>query len=139
MTGRIRLQDRDFLSLVQRARAQGLQPSALIRQEEAQLAPLTNDWTKLDLLVPIEAPEVWAAGVTYERSREARNTEVQSKGPVRLVIMIRFTKLNGRKFSLSLLQLVRAALVNTCAFAAIRTGKFRSRNSVWWSMRMVKS
>lgn len=77
-----RLQDRDFLSLVQRARAQGLKPSALIKQEEAQLVPINGDWTKLDLLVPIEAPEVWAAGVTYERSREARNAEVQSNGPV---------------------------------------------------------
>lgn len=27
------------------------------------------------LLVPVEAPEVWAAGVTYQRSREARNYE----------------------------------------------------------------
>lgn len=31
------------------------------------------------LLPPVAAPEVWAAGVTYERSREARNAETQIK------------------------------------------------------------
>ncbi|MDF2670786.1 MAG: fumarylacetoacetate hydrolase [Paenibacillus sp.] len=29
----------------------------------------------IDLITPVEAPEVWAAGVTYLRSREARNYE----------------------------------------------------------------
>ena len=32
----------------------------------------------LDLRVPIEAPEVWCAGVTYERSRSARVEESES-------------------------------------------------------------
>jgi 2-dehydro-3-deoxy-D-arabinonate dehydratase len=34
------------------------------------------------LLPPVAAPEVWAAGVTYERSREARNAETQIKDSV---------------------------------------------------------
>ena len=33
-----------------------------------------------DLLAPIEAQEVWGAGVTYNRSRSARMTEAQSAG-----------------------------------------------------------
>ncbi len=31
------------------------------------------------LLVPVQAPETWAAGVTYERSREARRAESQGR------------------------------------------------------------
>ncbi len=34
------------------------------------------------LLTPVAAPEVWAAGVTYERSREARNAETKVKDSV---------------------------------------------------------
>ncbi len=30
--------------------------------------------------IPLESPEIWAAGVTYLRSREARETETKSKG-----------------------------------------------------------
>lgn len=37
------------------------------------------------LLAPIEAPEVWAAGVTYERSRDARIDESQTKDIYALV------------------------------------------------------
>ncbi|MDA4114702.1 MAG: fumarylacetoacetate hydrolase family protein [Thaumarchaeota archaeon] len=32
------------------------------------------------LKIPLEGPEIWAAGVTYLRSREARETETKSKG-----------------------------------------------------------
>ena len=32
------------------------------------------------LKIPLEAPEIWAAGVTYLRSRNARETETKSKG-----------------------------------------------------------
>ena len=32
----------------------------------------------LDLLPPVEAPEIWCAGVTYERSRDARVEEAQT-------------------------------------------------------------
>ncbi|WEH08256.1 fumarylacetoacetate hydrolase family protein [Alicyclobacillus fastidiosus] len=34
------------------------------------------------LLPPVATPEVWASGVTYERSREARNAETQIKDSV---------------------------------------------------------
>lgn len=39
-------------------------------------------YDKADLLVPVEAPEVWACGVTYERSRVARNEESKGHGSV---------------------------------------------------------
>jgi 2-dehydro-3-deoxy-D-arabinonate dehydratase len=50
------------------------------------LAALTGEGTvertcplaSLQLLPPVEAPEVWCAGVTYERSRDARVEEAQT-------------------------------------------------------------
>jgi 2-dehydro-3-deoxy-D-arabinonate dehydratase len=39
----------------------------------------------LDLLLPFEPPEVWAAGVTYERSRRARVEETQVQDVYSLV------------------------------------------------------
>ena len=45
------------------------------RGEPARTVPLTE----VDLLPPIEAPEIWCAGVTYERSRDARLEEAQTE------------------------------------------------------------
>ncbi len=39
-----------------------------------------KDFEKMDLLAPIGRQEVWAAGVTYLRSREARKEEAESAG-----------------------------------------------------------
>jgi len=36
--------------------------------------------SEIHMLVPIEAPEVWGCGVTYERSRSAREVETSVKG-----------------------------------------------------------
>ena len=36
-------------------------------------------FASLELLPPIEAPEIWCAGVTYERSRDARVEEAQTE------------------------------------------------------------
>ncbi|URN96521.1 MAG: fumarylacetoacetate hydrolase family protein [Candidatus Pristimantibacillus lignocellulolyticus] len=33
------------------------------------------NWDELEITLPLDAPEVWAAGVTYGRSKEARNYE----------------------------------------------------------------
>jgi 2-dehydro-3-deoxy-D-arabinonate dehydratase len=38
-------------------------------------APLTQPLAETQLLAPVDAQEVWAAGVTYERSRDARMEE----------------------------------------------------------------
>lgn len=49
-------------------------PKVVQRLAILEIEPLAlpEPWT---VLVPIEAPETWAAGVTYERSREARRAE----------------------------------------------------------------
>src|SRR5665213_57385 len=51
-------------------------PLAAIRGEGtvASTVPLN----RLALLAPVEAPEIWCAGVTYERSRDARLEEAQT-------------------------------------------------------------
>jgi 2-dehydro-3-deoxy-D-arabinonate dehydratase len=41
-------------------------------------ATATVPLSKAELLAPIEAPEIWCAGVTYERSRDARLDEAQT-------------------------------------------------------------
>ncbi|MFO7291239.1 MAG: fumarylacetoacetate hydrolase family protein [Bacillota bacterium] len=65
----------DFLELVRTAERRGETPLMLLRQVLSSLEPLKRSFEELALLVPIEAPEVWACGVTYERSRDARNAE----------------------------------------------------------------
>lgn len=65
----------DFLTLIQEADERGLTPLQLVSQTIDNSKALSVGVGELPLLVPIEAPEVWAAGVTYERSRDARNYE----------------------------------------------------------------
>jgi 2-dehydro-3-deoxy-D-arabinonate dehydratase len=69
------LPQRDFLELIQRSQKQNASLLAFVESLVSSLDPLSQPLEKLSLLVPIEAPEVWAAGVTYERSRNARNFE----------------------------------------------------------------
>jgi 2-dehydro-3-deoxy-D-arabinonate dehydratase len=66
---------RDFLEIIHLAEEQGTTPLALVESKIEKCLPLATGIEQLHLLVPIEAPEVWAAGVTYERSRNARNFE----------------------------------------------------------------
>lgn len=65
----------DFMSLVKAADERGASPLALVQEIVAGAEPIAAEWTALPLLAPVDAPEVWAAGVTYERSRDARNYE----------------------------------------------------------------
>ena len=67
----------DFIALVKEAEADGITPLEAVRRQITGAEPLPGDWRALDLLTPVDAPEVWAAGVTYERSRKARNEESQ--------------------------------------------------------------
>jgi 2-dehydro-3-deoxy-D-arabinonate dehydratase len=53
---------------------------AHLRAEMAGLPPLPSAPTTADLLAPIKSQEVWAAGVTYFRSRDARIAESQQAG-----------------------------------------------------------
>lgn len=70
-----RLPQADFMTVIYQAREQGLSPVQLVESAFIPANELTAEWTSLQLITPIEAPEVWAAGVTYQRSREARNYE----------------------------------------------------------------
>ncbi|UKS28104.1 fumarylacetoacetate hydrolase family protein [Paenibacillus sp. HWE-109] len=65
----------DFLALIQEADEKEMSPLELVLKMIEGREALTCQVDQLELLVPIEAPEVWAAGVTYERSRDARNYE----------------------------------------------------------------
>ncbi|GAK38960.1 fumarylacetoacetate hydrolase [Paenibacillus sp. TCA20] len=70
-----RLPQVDFMTLIYQAKEKEVTPVQLIESALIPLNKLTDDWTSLHLTTPVEAPEVWAAGVTYQRSREARNYE----------------------------------------------------------------
>jgi 2-dehydro-3-deoxy-D-arabinonate dehydratase len=60
-------------------------PLTAIRDRLASPAALELDPDEVDLLAPIESQEVWAAGVTYRRSREARMEEAAQKDVYALV------------------------------------------------------
>ncbi|QBP42477.1 fumarylacetoacetate hydrolase family protein [Paenisporosarcina antarctica] len=63
----------DFISLVAEARKINKTAFDIVKQmaDEEVKQPLEG----LQLTTPIDAPEVWAAGVTYKKSKEARNYE----------------------------------------------------------------
>src|SRR5262245_33320074 len=78
--GRVR-----FLTMNRRAGVRGLSdllhsehPAALAREllEGSEGVPLTE----VTLLAPLDQQEVWAAGVTYKRSRQARERESAGAG-----------------------------------------------------------
>jgi 2-dehydro-3-deoxy-D-arabinonate dehydratase len=64
-----------FLELVEKGKQAHLTPMELIKETIKGAEPLSEQLEDVTLTVPIEAPEFWAAGVTYERSREGRNYE----------------------------------------------------------------
>ncbi|SFL43689.1 2-dehydro-3-deoxy-D-arabinonate dehydratase [Paenibacillus sp. 1_12] len=69
------LEQSDFISLVNEAKEAGKSVLEFLQALVSGKSPITEQLEQLELLVPVVAPEVWAAGVTYERSREARNYE----------------------------------------------------------------
>lgn len=70
-----RLPYEDFIELVHDSELKNTSPLSLVQQLIQTATPLQVPWQELELLAPVSAPEVWAAGVTYEKSREARNYE----------------------------------------------------------------
>jgi 2-dehydro-3-deoxy-D-arabinonate dehydratase len=64
-----------FLDVVEEAKNKGDKPVDVIQEIIKDCLPINESLDELSLLVPIEAPEVWAAGVTYQKSKEARNYE----------------------------------------------------------------
>ncbi|THE11592.1 fumarylacetoacetate hydrolase [Bacillus timonensis] len=65
----------DFMELVNQAESTGVTALKLVENSIAGTDPIRERLDELELLVPIVAPEVWASGVTYEKSRDARNYE----------------------------------------------------------------
>lgn len=63
----------DFMSLIVTARRNNRTAFDIVKQIVAETEKQTMDG--LHLTTPIDAPEVWAAGVTYKKSKEARNYE----------------------------------------------------------------
>lgn len=63
----------DFMSLVEKAREKNKTAFDIVKQiaTDGEKQPLDG----LHLTTPIDAPEVWASGVTYKKSKEARNYE----------------------------------------------------------------
>lgn len=74
------LKSPDFMALVREAERDGVTPLEAVRRQTDGTPPVAGDWSRLRLLAPVEAPEVWAAGVTYERSKAARNEESNPDG-----------------------------------------------------------
>lgn len=65
----------DVTQMIREAREVGVTVTDLVLKAVESANEIQSTLDELQLQVPIEAPEVWAAGVTYERSREARNYE----------------------------------------------------------------
>lgn len=70
-----KLPQHDFMELVHFAEERKVTPLAIVEEVIASSAPLQAPIASLSLLAPIDAPEVWAAGVTYKDSRDARDYE----------------------------------------------------------------
>lgn len=64
-----------LLEIVEQSKLKNLKVVEFINEIIKDSLPLNKSLEELNLLVPIEAPEVWACGVTYQKSREARNYE----------------------------------------------------------------
>jgi len=66
-----------------------IQDRRIVTEGGTKIEPLDSQTLELPepyaLLTPIEAPEVWCAGVTYERSRDARVEESAAKDVYTLV------------------------------------------------------
>ncbi|UFJ41390.1 fumarylacetoacetate hydrolase family protein [Brevibacillus humidisoli] len=65
----------EFMELIREADRLKTTPLTLVKRMISDVEPLAQSLEQLRLLVPIVAPEIWACGVTYEKSKEARNYE----------------------------------------------------------------
>lgn len=70
-----RMEAPDLMTLVRQAREAGGTTADYVRSRLREDLRIDVPAQSLDLATPLDAPEVWAAGVTYQRSREARNFE----------------------------------------------------------------
>jgi 2-dehydro-3-deoxy-D-arabinonate dehydratase len=72
----------NILELRQAAQQRKVSMVEIIQQTIQDTLPKKEGLEQLKLLVPIEAQEVWAAGVTYLKSREERNYEATGRNHV---------------------------------------------------------
>lgn len=68
----------DFLELIADVRVKKQPALELVKRFIDQRNEILVDLDEIDYLLPVEVPEVWAAGVTYEKSKHARNFEATS-------------------------------------------------------------
>ncbi|MFS8580882.1 MAG: fumarylacetoacetate hydrolase family protein [Novibacillus thermophilus] len=69
---------KDFLALIEQAETHKVSCLSLVMQTVNRSQPIEKHLEDLTLLVPIDAYEVWASGVTYRRSKDARNFEAKT-------------------------------------------------------------
>ncbi|CAH0343835.1 fumarylacetoacetate hydrolase family protein [Bacillus sp. CECT 9360] len=65
----------DFLSFISHVKQQNQSPVEFINRLINEKNHAKKKLEDVMVAIPIDAPEVWAAGVTYEKSKEARNYE----------------------------------------------------------------
>ncbi|CAM4513787.1 2-dehydro-3-deoxy-D-arabinonate dehydratase [Paenibacillus endophyticus] len=66
---------RDAMDVFDQAQKAGQSALSYIVADRAGKEIKQVNWNELEIIIPLDAPEVWAAGVTYGRSKEARNYE----------------------------------------------------------------
>ncbi|MGP4061144.1 fumarylacetoacetate hydrolase family protein [Halobacillus sp. H74] len=65
----------DFLEVIQQSEKEGTSCLAIVEKAIGKVEALPVEVEDLTLLLPLEADEVWASGVTYLKSKNARNYE----------------------------------------------------------------
>ncbi|MBS4219502.1 fumarylacetoacetate hydrolase family protein [Bacillus sp. FJAT-49711] len=71
----------DFQELLETCNEQQKSCLTLVNEELNGTEPIQKSLDELNLELPINAQEVWASGVTYLRSKDARNYESQGSEP----------------------------------------------------------
>ncbi|MBS4197192.1 fumarylacetoacetate hydrolase family protein [Lederbergia citri] len=71
----------DFQELLKKCDEQQKSCLTLINEVLREIDPIQKSIDELDLKLPLNAGEVWASGVTYLRSKNARNYESQGSEP----------------------------------------------------------
>lgn len=64
-----------IVDVAEKAKERKMTTKELIEEFVPHLLPVKESLSELDVVIPVDAPEVWASGVTYFKSKEARNYE----------------------------------------------------------------
>lgn len=71
------LQDESFQMVMEKAAEENMTCSEYVMETIRGVAPIDQQLSQLALLAPLIPEETWAAGVTYLKSKEARNREAK--------------------------------------------------------------